>query len=77
MKVMWLFRSNIRELEYYHQFTSLEEFKEKCHDFYILQGICYLENDYLDEFIVWRLSPNFPYIGNSFVLPNGKKFSQK
>ena len=57
IKSMWLFRSNLRPLEYYHQFKSLEEFNEDCHDFYLMQGMWYLENGYLDEFVVWRLAP--------------------
>lgn len=57
MRRIWLFRSNIRELEYYHSFKTIEEFKKKCHDFYLLQLIWFLENDHFDEATIWRLKP--------------------
>jgi len=54
---LWLFRSNLRPLESYHSINDLETFKKECHDFYLLQLIWYLENDYLEEAVVWRLKP--------------------
>lgn len=81
MKSFWLFRTNLKQLEYYHDYTffntSIEQFKQKCHDFYILQGIWFLENDIFDEFIVWRLAPS----GGSYPTQisyevNGKRFIQ-
>lgn len=73
--IIWLFRSNLKNLEYYHNYKSLKEFKEKCHDFYLLQGIYFLENKICDEFIVFRLSDiNIPDIIFNI---NGKKFIQK
>jgi len=56
MRRFWLFRSNIRKLEYYHEFEDLETFKEKCHDFYMLFPIWLLENDYFDEVTILRLT---------------------
>lgn len=58
MKVFWLFRTNLRQYEYYHSIDNLEQFKKQCHDFYLLMGIWMLENTELEEFVVWRLTPN-------------------
>ena len=71
----WLFRSNIRELEYYHQFKDLETFKEKCHDFYMLFPIWMLENDLCDEVTIWRLH-DYPVDEITFDI-NGKKYHQR
>jgi len=56
MNSLWIFRTNMTNLEDYHQYTTLEDFKQKCWDFYILMGIWLLENKVFDECIVWRLS---------------------
>ena len=76
MKRIWLFRSNLRPLEYYHKFKTLEEFKKKCHDFYLLQLIWFLENDICDEAIVWRLKPKKTTPAIEFDV-NGKPFTQR
>lgn len=76
MKSFWLFRSNLRHLEYYHAYKTLKEFKEKCHDFYLLQGIWFLENDKFDEVVIWRLQPKNKVKDIVFDI-NGKKFIQK
>jgi len=60
-RVLWIFRSNIRELEYYHKYKEINEFKTYCHDFYLLMGLWYIENGVFDEVIVWRLSPEVKY----------------
>jgi hypothetical protein len=75
---MWLFRSNLRSLESYHSIKDIETFKEECHDFYILQLIWFLENDYIDEAIVWRLRPKDEHktIKNIHWKVNDKWFSQ-
>lgn len=75
---MWLFRSNLRPLEYYHSIQDIETFKKECHDFYVLQLIWYLENDYIDEAIVWRLRPKDEHktIQNKHWKVNDKWFSQ-
>jgi len=74
----WLFRSNIRPLENYHSIKDLETFKKECHDFYLLQLIWYLENDYINEAIVWRLRPKDEHqtIKNKHWKINDKWFSQ-
>jgi len=76
---LWLFRSNLRNLESYHSCETLEEFKRECWDFYLLQGVYFLEHGYLDEFIVWRLRPKkkSTYIINSWKLTNGSIFRQE
>ena len=77
MKTFWLFRSNIRNLEYYHSepFHNLEWFKEACHDFYMLFPLWLLENNYFDEVIIWRLSSN--QVEDIVFDINGKKYTQK
>lgn len=77
MRSIYLFRTNLKELEYYHKFKTLDEFKKGCHDFYLIQGLWLLENNIIDEFIVWRLKPEPSYIGNSFILRNGGRFYQR
>ncbi|MCK5604587.1 glycosyltransferase [Candidatus Pacearchaeota archaeon] len=76
-RIMWLFRTNLRPLEYYHKYQELEEFKEKCHDFYLLQGTWFLENDYFDEFVVWRLHPQGGHQNDILFDINGKRFVQR
>jgi hypothetical protein len=77
MRTFWLFRSNIRNLEYYHSepFHKLEWFKEACHDFYMLFPLWLLENNYFDEVIIWRLSSN--QVEDIVFDINGKKYIQK
>lgn len=75
MRIFWLFRSNIRHLEYYHQYETLEEFEKNCHDFYMLLGIWLLRNNHTDTFIVWRLSKNPPK--NIDFIVDGKLYSQR
>jgi len=75
MKTLWFFRTDIKKLEYYHEFKDLETFKLKCHDFYLLQGIWFLENDVFDEVIIWRLSDK--QISDITFNINGKKFIQR
>lgn len=79
MKSFWLFRSNLRHNEYYHNYTTLEEFSEKCHDYYLLMGIWFLENNYFDEVIIWRLTkPGSNYDGFSLIFDvSGKQFIQR
>ena len=56
MKSFYLFRSNIYNLEYYHEYKDLETFEKNCHDFYLLQGLWILRNTDIDEVVIWRLS---------------------
>jgi hypothetical protein len=76
MRRFWLFRSNLRGLEYYHKYKTLKAFKNNCHDYYLLFPLWLLENDYFDEITIWRLTntPRKPII---FKLKNGKSFNQK
>ena len=75
MKRFWLFRSNIRALEYYHKFKDLETFEKKCHDFYMLFPIWLLRNNYFDEVVIWRLGD---YVRDDIIFNvNGKKFIQR
>jgi len=77
MKTIFMFRSNLRILEDYHKAscTDIEEFKNACHDFWILQLIEFLEQDLFDEAVVWRLSPkeSFMSSGFSFIVNNKMK----
>lgn len=74
MKTLWLFRSDIKHLEYYHQYKDKESFEKNCHDFYLLMCIYYLKKGYFDEVIIWRVSDN-PPAPISFDY-NGRKFHQ-
>ena len=56
MKSFYMFRSNIKNLEYYHEYKDLETFEKKCHDFYLLQGLWILKNTDIDEVVIWRLT---------------------
>lgn len=75
MRRFWLFRSDILNLEYYHKFKDLKTFKEKCHDYYMLFPLWFLENNYFDEVIIWRLTkkPKEDIIFNI----NGKRYIQR
>lgn len=75
MKKLYIFRTNLTNLEYYHKYNELDEFKQKCHDFYLTQGTWFLENNYFDEVIIWRLT-NTNHNDIIFNI-NGKKFIQK
>lgn len=75
MRRIYIFRSNLRVLEYYHEYKDLETFKEKCHDYYLLFPLWMLENDYYDEVVIWRLSKK-PLEDIVFNV-NGKKFIQR
>jgi hypothetical protein len=77
MRRFWLFRSNLKTLEYYHDpfYHDLKNFKEGCHDFYMLLPLWLLENDYFNEVTIWRLS-SIPL--NDIVFDvNGKKYIQR
>lgn len=76
MKRLYIFRTNLKNLEYYHDYLELNEFKNKCHDFYLLQGILFIENNYFDEVIIFRLSDKDinPIV---FEIKKDKKFIQK
>lgn len=75
MRRFWLFRSNIRHLEYYHKYKDLESFEKKCHDFYLLFPIWLLRNDHFDEVTIWRLG-DMPRDDRVFNI-NGKKYYQR
>jgi len=74
MKRLWIFRSNIRNLEYYHHLQGSSKFRFGCHDFYLQMGIYYLEEGHFDEVVIWRLEPPekkittiYPYGGKEFI----------
>lgn len=76
-KVLWIFRTNLRPLEYYHKFKEINEFKTYCHDFYLLMGLWYIENDFFDEVIVWRLKPKDQDISDITFKVRENVFTQK
>ncbi len=75
MRRFYMFRSNIRNLEYYHKYKDLKTFKEKCHDYYMLFPLWLLEKDFFDEIIIWRLTNKS--IKDIVFDINGKKYIQK
>ncbi|MFW9871664.1 MAG: glycosyltransferase [Candidatus Thorarchaeota archaeon] len=75
MRRFWLFRSDLTALEYYHKYKDLKTFKENCHDYYMLLPLWLLENNYVNEVIVWRLRDK---IHDDIIFDvNGKKYIQK
>ena len=75
MKIFWLFRSNIKHLEYYHKYDNLKDFESNCHDFYMLFPIWLLKENHFDAVVVWRLS-NDPPKEITFVV-EGKAYTQR
>ena len=75
MKSFYLFRSNIHDLENYHEYKDLETFENNCHDFYLLQGLWILRNTDIQEVVIWRLF-KFPKDEIIFKV-NNKKFIQR
>jgi len=76
MRIFWLFRSNLKSFEYYHKYSTIEEFEKKCHDYYMLLPIWLLRNDYIDAAIIWRLS-NKPVQKTINFIVDGKLYSQR
>lgn len=56
MRNFWLFRSNLKSIEYYHEYKNLKEFVENCHDYYMLFPLWLMKNGYIDNTIIWRLT---------------------
>jgi len=75
MRRFWLFRSNLKDLEYYHSFKDLEIFEKYCHDYYLLLPLWLLKKDFFDEVVIWRLT-KFPRDEIVFEI-NSKKFIQR
>lgn len=82
MKSFWMFRSNIRHLEYYHEYKTLKEFENKCHDYYLLLPLWMVQKGHVNEAIIWRLSDKplkdivFDIGGRKFVQRWVRDFSQ-
>lgn len=74
IKRFYLFRSNIEELEYYHQYKNLDVFERCCHDFYMLFPIELLRKTDIDEVIIFRLSKN--NLDSYEFIISGKKYIQ-
>lgn len=75
MRIFWLFRTDLLNLENYHSITNLKDFKKYCWDQYLLQSLWFLENNVFDEVVIWRLSDK--KINDIIFIINGKKFIQK
>ena len=75
MKRFWFFRSNLKALEYYHEYKDLETFIKHCHDYYMLLPLWLLQTNHFDEITVWRLTDKKrdPIIFDV----NGKKYIQR
>lgn len=63
-KTLWFFRSNLKNLEYYHAYKDLNTFENNCHDFYLLQLIWLLRHNYFDSIIVWRIGTHKDIVFN-------------
>lgn len=77
VRSFWLFRTNLKQFEYYHKYKSANDFKTYCHDFYLLQGIWLLENDIFDEVVIWRLCSYGTKCEDIVFNVNNKLFVQK
>jgi len=75
MRSFWMFRSNIKHLEYYHKYSTLSEFSEKCHDYYLLLPLWMVQNDHCDEAVIWRLTKQKTQ--DIVFNINGRKFIQR
>ena len=75
MRTFILYRSDLINLEYYHQYKQLEDFKKYCHDYYLLFPIWLLEKDYFDRVYIIRLTKNSK--SDIVFNINGKLFIQK
>jgi len=77
LKRFYLFRSNLKTLEYYHdeEFKNQKYFEENCHDFYLLFPLQLLKENYFDEVIIWRLSNE--KINDIIFEFNNKKYIQR
>jgi glycosyltransferase involved in cell wall biosynthesis len=75
MKRFWLFRSNLKSLEYYHEYKDLSTFIKKCHDYYMLLPLWLLQSGNIDEVTIWRLTkrPRNPIVFDV----DGKKYIQR
>jgi len=56
MKTLYLFRSNLKSLEYYHSITDVDDFERNCHDFYLLMPFYFLKMGIFDKVYIYRLS---------------------
>lgn len=72
----WLFRSNLRNFEDYHQYSNLEDFENNNWDFYLGQCLWLLRNTKFEIVTIWRLSKS-PKDDIIFELPNKKLFIQR
>jgi len=77
MRSFWMLRSDLRILESYHKYDNLEEFKKSCWDYYLLMVIWFIENNYIDEGIIWRLNPKNKKLNDILFDIQGKFFIQK
>lgn len=76
MKNFWLFRTNLTNLESYHQYDNLNDFENNLWDFYLLMGLWILKNTECMNVNVWRFT-NKPSYSIKFKLPGNKKFIQR
>jgi len=77
MKEFWLFRSDIRHLEYYHYFKDLETFEQSCHDHWVLFPLQMLKDNIFDQVVIWRLQPSGKKMKDIVFEVNGKKYIQR
>lgn len=82
MRSFWLFRSNLIPLEYYHKYNTLEEFENKCHDYYLLLPLWMVKRGLCEEAIIWRLTKKekqdivFEMEGRKFIQRWVRNFSE-
>jgi hypothetical protein len=75
MREFWLFRSNLKSFENYHQYKDLETFEKHCHDFYMLFPLWLLRSGEFDRVVIWRLSDT--PVENIIFYVDGKLYIQR
>jgi hypothetical protein len=75
MRRFWMFRTNLIPLEYYHKYTDLETFEQKCHDYYLLLPLWLVQKNLCDEAVIWRMCKQ-PRPDIVFDI-DGRKFIQR
>ena len=80
MKNFWIFRTNLTNLESYHEYNNLTDFENNLWDFYLVMGIWLLRSNNCEKVTVWRLTKTpIPDLIFSmyYVKKNGKEIKKK
>lgn len=74
-RIFWIFRTDLKTLEKYHEINNLENFENECFDFYLLMPLFFVKNNDFYEVVIWRL---FPEKKDDIIFNiNGRRFVQR